>query len=377
MNVLELRARQLLERGFGGGGVAASAAAPGRCTLVGEHVDYAGGMVLCCPVDRAVGVAVRPSPDGRWRLLSDGRRVERDTPAPAGDLGDRAFAPALVLEAEGVTPPALEMAAAADLPEAAGLASSAAICCAAMVAMLRLAETRMATGRFVELALAAERDVVGVPCGPLDQAAVVGLRAGGALLLDCGRGSADAVPWHLDSAVLVACDTGEAHDVGGTAYRERRAEAEAALRALGVRGLGRLELCDVLTARLPPPLDRRARHLVTETHRAATAAAALAAGDAVTLGRLMSASHASLRDDYEVSTPALDAAVAAALGVPGCLGARLVGAGFGGTAIALVDEPAADACLSAMEAAVPGSRGGWRLAHGPGLAVTAGDVLDG
>jgi len=359
------------------GAAVASGAAPGRCTLVGEHVDYVGGMVLCCPVDRAVAVALRPSADGRWRLVSDGRRVERGEPGPAGDLGDRAFAPAVVLAAEGIRLPALEMAVAADLPEAAGLASSAAVCCAAMVAMLRLVGARMPTGRFVELALAAERDVVGVPCGPLDQAAVVGLPTGGALLLDCGRGTADAVPWHAEAAVLVACDTGETHDVGGAGYRERRAEAEAALRGLGATCVGRIEACDVAAARLPAPLDRRARHLITETHRAATAASALGAGDATTLGLLMSASHASLRDDYEVSTPALDAAVAAALAVPGCLGARLVGAGFGGTAIALVDDPAAESVRAAMQAAVPGSRGAWLLAHAPGLAVTAADVLEG
>jgi galactokinase len=376
--VLEHRARDLLAEEPGGAGAAvASGAAPGRCTLVGEHVDYVGGMVLCCPVDRAVAVALRPSADGRWRLVSAGRRVERPTPDPAGDVGDRAFAAAVVLAAEGIRLPALEMAVAADLPEAAGLASSAAVCCAAMVAMLRLAGARLPTGRFVELALAAERDVVGVPCGPLDQAAVVGLPAGGAVLLDCGRGTADVVPWHLETAVLVACDTGETHDVGGAGYRERRAEAEAALRMLGVTCVGRIEPCDIAAARLPEPLDRRARHLVTETQRAATAASALAAGDATTLGLLMSASHASLRDDYEVSTPALDAAVGAALAVPGCLGARLVGAGFGGTAIAVVEAPAAERVRMAMKAAVPGSRGAWRLAHAPGLAVTATDVLEG
>jgi galactokinase len=351
--------------------------APGRCTLVGEHVDYAGGMVLCCPVDRAVAVALRPSGDGRWRLVSGDRRVERATPAPVGDLGDRAFAPALVLADQGVVLPALEMAVVADLPEAAGLASSAALCCAVAVAALRLAGARMPARRLAEVALAAERDVVGVPCGPLDQRAVVGLAEGGALLLDCADGTATAVPWRLAGAVLVAFDTGEAHDVGGAGYRERRAEAEAALRALGAADLRGLEAADVAGAGLPPPLDRRARHLVTESRRAAAAATALAAGDAAALGRLMSASHASLRDDYEVSTPALDAAVDAALGVPGCVGARLVGAGFGGTAVALVDEAAAEACGVAMEAAVPGSRGCWRLAHAPGLAVTAADVLDG
>jgi galactokinase len=364
-------------RSLGAGAAAATAAAPGRCTLAGEHVDYAGGLVLCCPVDRVVAVALRPSGDGRWRLVSGDRRVERGTPAPAGDLGDRAFAPLVVLAEWGVDLPALEIAVAADLPEAAGLASSAALCCAVAVAALRLAGVRMPGRRLAELALAAERDVVGVPCGPLDQRAVVGLAGGGALLLDCADGTATAVPWRLIGAVLVACDTGQAHDVGGAGYRERRAEAEAALRALGAPDLRGLDAAAVAAADLPPPLDRRARHLVTESHRAAAAATALAAGDTAVLGRLMSASHASLRDDCEVSTPALDAAVAAALGVPGCAGARLVGAGFGGTVVALAGADAADACRTAMEAAVPGSRGGWRLAHAPGLAVTAADVLDG
>jgi galactokinase len=342
---------------------------------VGEHVDYAGGRVLCCPVDRFVAVALRPSSDGVWRLLSGDRRVERAGPAPAGDLGDRAFAPAVVLAAAGMAVPALEVAIAADLPEAAGLASSAALCCAVTVALLRLLGTRLSARRLAEVALAAERDVVGVPCGPLDQRAVVGLTEGGALLLDCADGSAAPVPWGIEGAVLVACDSGETHDVGGAGYRERRAEAEAALRALGAAGVRGLDLVAVEAAGLPPPLDRRARHLVTETGRAAAAAAALAAGDAAALGALMSASHASLRDDCAVSTPALDDVVAAALSVPGCHGARMVGAGFGGTAVALVTEAAAERYRAVMEAAAPGSRGGWRLAHAPGLAVTATDVI--
>jgi galactokinase len=362
---------------MGEGAAAATAHAPGRCTLVGEHVDYAGGMVLCCPVDRGVAVALRASADGRWRLVSDGRRVERDSARPAGDLGDRAFAPALALAAAGISVPALEVAVAADLPEAAGLASSAALSCAVAVAALRLVGARLSAGRLAEVALAAERDIVGVPCGPLDQRAVVGLAEGGALLLDCAGGSATAVPWRLSGAVLVACDTGEAHDVGGAGYRTRRTEAAAALRLLAVSDVRGLDATPVEAAALPPPLDRRARHLVTESRRAVAAAAALAAGDAAGLGALMSASHASLRDDYEVSTPALDATVGAALVVPGCHGARLVGAGFGGTALALVAEAAAEACEMAMEAAVPGSRGAWRLTQAPGLAVTAGDVLTG
>jgi galactokinase len=362
---------------MGGGPAAAVAQAPGRCTLVGEHVDYAGGMVLCCPVDRGVAVAVRPSSDRRWRLVSEGRRVEREDPRPAGDLGDRAFASALALAAAGVTVPALEIAVAADLPEAAGLASSAALACAVAVAALRLTAGRLGRGRLAEVALHAERDIVGVPCGPLDQRAVVGLGRPGAILLDCADGSAAAVPWRLSGTVLVACDTGEAHDVGGAGYRQRRAEAEAVLGGLAAPAVRDLEPGTLGAAGLPATLLARARHLVTESRRAVAAAAALEAGDASALGALMTASHDSLRDDYEVSTPALDAAVAAALALSGCHGARMVGAGFGGTAVALVAETAADACQAAMAAAVPGSRGCWRLAHGPGLAISAADVVGG
>lgn len=355
----------------------ATARAPGRCTLAGEHVDYAGGRVLCCPVDRAVAVALRPSAGRRWRLLSDGRRVDRGSPLPAGDLGDRAFAPAVVLSRRGWEVPPLEIAVAADLPEAAGLASSAALSCAVTVALLRLLGGRLSAAELAAVALEAERDVVGVPCGPLDQRAVVGLPEGGAMLLDCAGGSAAAVSWGLAGEVLVACDSGESHDVGGAGYRTRRAEAEAALGLLGVDGVGGVGAAALEAAALPPPLDRRARHLVTETARAGAAAEALAAGDAARLGALMSASHASLRDDYEVSTPALDAAVAAARAVPGCHGARLVGAGFGGTAVALVEEPAAAGCAAAMRGAVPRGRGAWRLSPGPGLAVLAAGVLEG
>jgi galactokinase len=322
-------------------------------------------------------VALRPSGDGLWRLVSAGRRVAREDPRPAGDLGDRAFAAALALGAVGVDLPPLEIAVVADLPEAAGLASSAALCCAVAVAGLRLAGARLGAEALAEVALTAERDIVGVPCGPLDQRAVVGRPEAGATLLDCADGSVEAVPWGVRGCALVACDTGQAHDVGGGGYRQRRAEAEGVLRAMGARTVRELTPERLGAAALRPPLDRRARHLVTESGRAVAAAAALRAGDPVTVGALMTASHASLRDDCAVSTPALDAAVGAALSVAGCHGARMVGAGFGGTAVALVEAAAADACGRAMSAAVPGGRGTWRLGHGPGLAVTAADVLAG
>jgi galactokinase len=387
----------------GGEGRTGVAFAPGRCTVVGEHVDYADGVVVCIAVHLGVAVAVRASADGGWRLRSGARVVERADPAPCGDVGDLPFAVALALRASGFEVPVLEIGVAATLPEGAGLSSSAALCCATAAAVLRLLGARLPAAALCDVALRAERDIVGVPCGPLDQRAVVLAPAAGALVLDCRDGGFRGVPW-LDGYVLAACHTGNAHDVGGEGYRSRRAQADAALAEIAGGAAARHAQPDVVPAAPAPRgaairplsyrdvdaaqvealasrdplLGRRARHIVGETARAVECAAALRLGDAERVGALMSASHASLRDDYEVSTPALDAAVAAAVRVPGCRGARLTGAGFGGTAVALVEEGSAGACLDAMSETLPSEaagRGAWVLAPAPGLAVLAPDVV--
>jgi galactokinase len=366
-----------LERHFGrGSGPLTCATAPGRCTLVGEHVDYADGLVLCCAINLSVSAAVRPSPAGRWRAVSRHRTVERGEPlARAGDIGDRLFAAAVAAgDATGVTTPPLDIAVEASLPESAGLSSSAAVVVATMVAVLRLQGRRLSAAALIHAALRAERDLVGVPCGPLDHRAVVRSPAQGALLLDCRSGVDRPVPWHLRGAGLVACATGETHDVGGAGYRQRRQEADEAQRRLGVASYR--DAVEAGLARLPPPLAQRARHILRETARAGAAAAALERGDAVRLGHLMTESHESLRDDYAVSTPALDDVVAAAMSVPGCLGARMVGAGFGGTVIALARDDAAESTGRAMENASSRTAGVWPLAPAAGMAERAPDVIE-
>jgi galactokinase len=162
-------ASRALDQAFGAGAAASTATAPGRVTLVGEHVDYVGGHVACMAVDLALTVAVRPSRDGWWRPAGLSRRVERPSPMMAGDIGDRLFAAAVALGSRGPALPPLEIAVAGDLPASAGLASSAAVILAAAVAILRLAGRRLAAEELVAIALTAERDVVGVPCGDLDQ----------------------------------------------------------------------------------------------------------------------------------------------------------------------------------------------------------------
>jgi len=355
--------------------------APGRCTVVGEHVDYADGVVVCIALDLGVGVTARPSADGAWRVRgSGGRLAERGDLELRGDVGDLPFATVLALREQGLATPPLDLEIRATLPESAGLSSSAALCAATAVAVLRLCGARLAAHDLCALLLHAERDIAGVPCGPLDQRAVVLSPRGGALLLDCRDGGEEPLPWP-PGYVLAACHTGDTHDVGGAGYRTRRREVDTALAQLGVASYRDLDAGMLSQSRLDPVLARRARHVVTETARALDCAAALQLGDMAGVGRLMQASHASLRDDYEVSTATLDACCAAAEASPGCLGARLCGAGFGGTAVALVAEGDAAACLEAMRAALPGgragaaSRGEWLLRPAPGLAELAADVV--
>lgn len=363
-----------LDRAFGAGAVASTATAPGRVTLVGEHVDYVGGHVACMAVDLALTVAVRPSRDGWWRAAGLGQCVERPAPVMAGDIGDRLFAAAVALHGRGPALRPLEIAVVGDLPASAGLASSAAVILAAAVAILRLDGGRFAAEELVAIALTAERDIVGVPCGDLDQRAIVHARPEEVLALDCASGARHSVPWPWPAVALVVAASGESHDVGGREYCRRRQAAESACAALGVL------TCQEIGDRwreLEPELRPRGRHIATETLRADAAVRALDAGDVAALGRLMDESHDSLRRDCEVSTARLDAMVAAARGAPGCHGARLVGAGFGGSVVALVEQGATEACAAAL-AAVSGLDGAiWPVRPAAGLEVTAADVVGG
>lgn len=384
---------------FAAGGNAVTATAPGRCTLVGEHVDYAGGLVLCAAIDLDVGVALRAAQEGTDRLAARVIAIGRSPAAPveppreAGVLerayplqpsgGGYVFAAAEALRARGLRIPALEAVTAASLPAGAGLASSAAVIGATLVALLRLLGTSLTVADFIDAAYAAEHDILGVPSGRLDQHAIVESPNGGAILLDCAADAATEVPWRLTDAVLCVCDTGKRHSVAEAGYRRRREETEAALRAAGATNAqeiafavdGPLTAFDSLDPGNGDVPARRLRHVVTETRRARAAAEALRTGDAALLGRLMSASHRSLRADQEVSTPLLDIVVAAAESVAGCYGARLVGAGFGGSVVALTTAAAATSCCDAMRDAAGAGASSWVVHASPGLALTAGDVV--
>jgi galactokinase len=349
----------------------ATGRAPGRVTLAGDHVDYVGGRSVAMAIDRGVAVAVRRSGDGRWRVAALGQAVERAALAMAGDIADRPLAAAVALRGSGLAVPALEVAVTGDLPPAAGLSSSAAVVCATLVAALRLVGGRVAAEGLVAAALTAERDVVGIPCGDLDQRSLVHAQEGAALLLDAARGTRAEVAWAWPQLSVLVAVSGSAHDVGGAEYRRRRQAGERVCAALGVPSCQEIgERWGEVQGELRP----LARHLATETRRADAAAAALTRGSAVELGRVMDASHRSLSSDCEVSTPLLDAMVAAARGVGGCFGARLTGAGLGGSIVALVDLGAVSECAAAVRAA--GAAGPvWATRPAAGVVPTAADVV--
>jgi len=329
----------------------AVASAPGRINLIGEHVDYHGGHVLPMATAERTAVAVGPAPR-RFRAVSEqGAAVEIGWPVErSGTWADYVAGAARLLAARSPSGrDGLAVAVASDVPLGSGLSSSAAIEVSAAAAISAWWRLPLEPRGLAEVAHATETEYVGVPCGKMDQMASALAPEGAAILLDCRTLETRAVPARVD---VVLVDSGEAHALRKGAYAERRREGDAAVAALRNVIPGLAYLVDVPEdrlreiARLPAPLDRRARHVIEENLRTLAAARALEAGDLAAFGRLVFASHDSLRDLYECSTPRLDAIVAAARTTPGALGARLVGAGWGGWAL-VVAEPGRGAAVAA------------------------------
>lgn len=333
------------------------ATAPGRVNLIGEHVDYHGGHVLPVATAERTAVAVGPAAHGFAAVSEHGERSEGPWPIRErrGGWSDYVAGVAGLLAAEGRTPAAaraagLGVAVASDVPLGAGVGSSAALEVAAAAALAALWEQYPEPRALARLAHRAETEFVGVPCGIMDQLAVAAAPAGAALLIDCRTLEMRAVRVAVD---LVLVDSGERRSLRGAAYADRRREGEEALALLRAEWPALERLVDVpparlgaLAVRLPEPLGRRVRHVVNENQRAVLAAGVLEDGDAAAFGALVNASHHSLRDLYECSTPRLDAIVEAARTATRVLGARLVGAGWGGSVL-VVAEPGAGGSVAA------------------------------
>jgi galactokinase len=324
--------------------------APGRANLIGEHTDYNQGWVLPFALEHSVRVAAARRGDGLLAIAS------RQAPGDPAELAVAALAPGAVTgwaaypagvawalrEAGHPVAGGASLAIDSDLPQGAGLSSSAALECAVILALAGLYGLDLPRTELAALAQRAENDFVGVPSGIMDQSASLLGRAGHALLLDCRTGATADVP--LDPAAvglaLVIADTGVRHALDDGRYAVRRSECDRAAALLGVASLRDVTSPGAVAGLADPALRRRARHVITENRRVKQTVARLRAGDLAGVGALLNESHASLRDDFEVSWPEADVAVAAAVGA-GALGARMMGGGFGGSVIALV--PAGDA----------------------------------
>lgn len=361
---MSARARESFARSFGEV-PEACARAPGRVNLIGEHTDYNDGFVLPIAIDLDCVCACGPG-RGTVHLASadvgaayeapPGEALRAETWRTAGAPRWASYA-AVALACAAREAPALEsmlrtrgirLAVASDVPLGGGLSSSAAL--EVSVALAACALAGEAPADIARACQRAEHEFAGTPCGLMDQFVSVHARAGHALLLDCATGAFEHVPMPPGWSVMVL-DTGVRHELAGGEYARRRASCERAARALGAPSLRHARERDLGAPGLAPQDRDRARHVIREIERARTGAGALARGDARVFGALMVQSHASLRDDYEVSCPELNIAVEVLLDVPGVVGARMTGGGFGGAAIGLVrTDDAPSAAPSAAEA---------------------------
>ncbi|WP_158843534.1 galactokinase [Saccharothrix deserti] len=334
--------------------------APGRINLIGEHTDYNDGFVLPIALPHVVRITAARRDDGVLRVASrqangvaELRLVDL---APGVVTGWAAYVAGVVwaLREAGHPIGGFGLLVDGKVPLGAGLSSSAALESATALAVTELSGVSLDRRTLARIAQRAENEFVGMPCGIMDQSASLLARERHALLLDTRTMATEHIPFDLAPAglTLLVVDTKAPHRLVDGEYAARRRDCHRAAELLGVPALRDLDPADLDGADrdLPDRLARRVRHVVTENRRVVEVAELLRADRIREIGPLMTASHASLRDDYEVTVPELDVAVDAVLSA-GALGARMTGGGFGGCVIALVEESAVEACTTAVHTA--------------------------
>ncbi len=335
--------------------------APGRVNLIGEHTDYNQGFVLPAAIDRSVWYAGRRRADRKVRAYSidfqdkiefDLDQVQKDEQHPWSNYlrGISKF-----MQADSVKLPGVDLVIGGDVPREAGLSSSAAVEVGAAVFWEKILNRQPDPVSLVKLAQKAENEFVGVPSGIMDQFVSALGRKDHALFLDCRDLTYFHVPLSSDVKIVV-CNSGVKRALAKSEYEVRVSQCQQAVERLRARGLAinslrELEPAELEAAReaLPGVLFKRARHVVTENHRVQCAVDALKQGNVERFGRLMTQSHESLRDDYEVSSRELDTLVELALKQWGVYGARMTGAGFGGCTVSLVSPRAAENFVRAIQ----------------------------
>jgi galactokinase len=318
------------------------ASANGRVNLVGEHTDYSGGFVLPMLIPLRTTVMIRPSRDRIVTLRTDAAGMEPvaaslDDPRARGMWSDYIIGVADAMMRRGLKLGGFDAHVASDIPPGAGLASSAALLIATARALRDAFALELDDREMARLAHEAEYSFVGARVGRMDQLVCSIGRYEEALHIDTRDLTTRRVPLAQLDADFAVIDSGIRHDHANGAYNTRRAEAEQAAATLGVSSLRDVS-SEAGLAALPPELRRRAKHVVTENARVAAAVEAIERGDPAALGAILNQTHASLRDDYEVSVPAVDAIVAAAQKDGEAYGARLTGGGFGGSVLVLARQ---------------------------------------
>jgi galactokinase len=333
-------------------------AAPGRANLIGEHTDYNDGFVMPFALAQRITVAAAPRDDGAWSVTSlDNDDTQTFTPddLKPGMSGWQAYVAGVVwaLGQEGNDVRPADLVLSSDVPLGAGLSSSAALECATLTALAELSGLQIEPMLRARIARKAENEFVGAPTGLMDQAASTLCQEGYALFLDCRSFETRQVPIDLIGAALeiLVLDTKTPHALVDSEYATRRASCEQAAAILGVPALRDVIDLDAALERLDDEVTRRrVRHVVTENKRVLKAAEVLGEGRIADLAPLLDASHASMRDDFEITVPTVDLAVETARKA-GALGARMTGGGFGGCIIALVPAGASDEVADQIAAA--------------------------
>ncbi len=340
--------------------------APGRVNLIGEHTDYNDGFVFPVAIDRWVVIAVRARNDQLVRVFSgmhkelveyalDKELVAKKHWADYGKGVIREF------QKLGHSLKGFDAAVVGNVPMGAGLSSSAAVEMAVGKMLLALNDIDLSGPDLALLGQRAENQFVGVNCGIMDQFISANGKAGHALFLDCRDLSYDLVPLAKEGVRIVICNSGVTRGLTTSAYNERRSACENGVRHLGLasgkdfKALRDVSMDQLETYKgaLSEEIFKRCRHVITENDRTKKAVALLQVGDVAGFGQLMHASHVSLRDDYEVSGMELDLLVDIANGVPGVLGARMTGAGFGGCTVNLVEDDAVDGFMATINEKYP------------------------
>ncbi len=338
--------------------------APARVNLLGEHTDYTGGLVLPIAIPFSTRAVIVRREDDRYHFRSEqfeqGRDIARDDRSPAlGEWSDYPVGVLRQLQQRAILPPAFELSLSGDVPNSAGLSSSASVEVASALALLAISGQTLPAAEIATLCRDAENQYVGSPCGIMDQFVIVGAKAGHAMLLDTRSLSFEQIPINQGSfkdTCVVVCNSMVKHSVATGEYGVRRQEVEegqavllASFPALRDLGDATLEQLEASKSKMPETSYLRCRHIITENARVRAAKIAMLAGDAAAFGRLMLDAHRSERDDFACSCEEIDFLVDTASALPGCYGARLTGGGFGGCTVNLVERASVESFTKELQ----------------------------